>query len=80
MDEGIKLYGSATVGSKGQIVIPADARGELHFKEGDKVVILRAPRGGILVVKADVVEQMLGAMQTRLETMTQSIKNMKGTQ
>jgi AbrB family looped-hinge helix DNA binding protein len=77
MDKGIKLYGSATVGTKGQIVIPADAREELQFKEGDKVVILRGLHGGLMVVKSDVVEEMLGQFQSRLETMAQSIKNLK---
>jgi AbrB family looped-hinge helix DNA binding protein len=76
--EGIKLYGSATVGSKGQIVIPAEARDELEFKEGDKVVILRGPRGGsVMVVKAEVVEEMLGSLQVRLETMSKTMKSYK---
>ncbi len=79
MDEGIKIFGIATVGSKGQIVIPADARDEMQFKEGDRVVILRAPRGGIFVVKANVVEEMLGTMQTRLTSMTEQVMKMKGT-
>ncbi len=34
------LYGVATVGPKGQIVIPVDARKRLGVKPGDKVVIV----------------------------------------
>ncbi len=34
------LYGVATVGPKGQIVIPVDARKRLGVKSGDKVVIV----------------------------------------
>ena len=36
---GKKLYGTATVGTKGQIVIPADAREELNIQPGDKLYI-----------------------------------------
>lgn len=34
------LYGTATVGPKGQIVIPVDARHRLGLKPGDKVVVM----------------------------------------
>lgn len=34
-----KLYGTATVGTKGQIVIPSNARDELDIKPGDKLYI-----------------------------------------
>ena len=34
-----KLYGTATVGTKGQVVIPADAREELDIKPGDKLYV-----------------------------------------
>jgi AbrB family looped-hinge helix DNA binding protein len=57
MVEGHGFYGTATVGSKGQIVIPADARTELEIKEGDKMIVLKGPRDGSLVVfKVDSVD------------------------
>jgi len=34
-----KIYGSATVGERGQIVIPADARKSLSIKPGDKLMV-----------------------------------------
>lgn len=34
------IYGVATVGPKGQIVIPVDARNRMGVKSGDKVVII----------------------------------------
>ena len=50
----------ATVGTKGQIVIPADARDAMQIKEGDKVVVLRGPRdGSILVVRIDSFDKLL---------------------
>ena len=35
-----KLYGVATVGTKGQVVIPADARGELGIQTGDRLYVV----------------------------------------
>lgn len=35
-----KLYGTATVGSKGQVVIPAEAREELGLQSGDRLYVL----------------------------------------
>jgi AbrB family looped-hinge helix DNA binding protein len=52
--------GPATVGTKGQIVIPADAREAMQIKEGDKVVILRGPReGSVLVFRVDSFDVLL---------------------
>jgi AbrB family looped-hinge helix DNA binding protein len=38
-----KFYGLATVGAKGQIVIPSEARKTLNIKSGDKLVIISGP-------------------------------------
>lgn len=60
MSEGHAFLGSATVGAKGQIVIPADARSAMQVKEGDKVVVLRGPReGSILVFRVDSFDKLL---------------------
>ena len=44
MSEPSAFFASATVGTKGQIVILADARKAMQIKEGDKVVLLSGPR------------------------------------
>ncbi len=38
--EDKKLYGTATVGTKGQIVIPSEAREALGIKPGDKMYVI----------------------------------------
>jgi AbrB family looped-hinge helix DNA binding protein len=54
------FFGTATVGTKGQIVIPVDARSAMQVKEGDKVVVLRGPReGSILVFRVDSFDRFL---------------------
>ncbi len=59
MGEGTAFLGSATVGAKGQIVIPIDARNAMGVKEGDKVVVLRGPReGSIIVFRVDSFDKL----------------------
>lgn len=66
MFDSIKFYGSATVGSKGQVVIPAAAREELKLDEGEKVIVLRDPGGGgVIILKASMLEKMLAQMQIK---------------
>lgn len=48
-----KFFGMATVGTKGQIVIPVEAREDLGIKEGDKLVILRGRTNKTLVIVTD---------------------------
>jgi AbrB family looped-hinge helix DNA binding protein len=38
-----KIYGVATIGERGQIVIPADVRKSLKVKPGDKLIVLFRP-------------------------------------
>lgn len=68
-----KFYGAATVGSKGQVVIPMEAREELNMKEGDKVVIVKAPHhDGILIHKAEILEKHLANIQEGLKDQKES--------
>lgn len=36
---GSKIHGAATVGERGQIVIPADIRKMFNIKSGDKLIV-----------------------------------------
>jgi len=38
-----KFYGKVPVGTKGQIVIPAEARKVMNIKPGDNVIVLSGP-------------------------------------
>ncbi|MBN8690442.1 MAG: AbrB/MazE/SpoVT family DNA-binding domain-containing protein [Armatimonadetes bacterium] len=50
MDISTLFYGSVTVGERGQIVIPAEARAELQIKPGDKLIVMRDPTHGCLSI------------------------------
>ena len=67
MIPNIKLWGTATVGAKGQIVIPAEAREALGITEGDKLVVVSGPgEMGAVLFKADVFESFIGSMTSNL--------------
>ncbi len=54
MEKGVKdfehrFYDVATVGERGQVVIPSNARKALGIKAGDKLIALEGPMGSSIV-------------------------------
>lgn len=65
---GKRLYGTATVGTKGQIVIPSEAREELGIETGDKLYIAGSPEKRVLFCLPEeqfrtLVEQLTSDME-----------------
>ena len=64
---GKHFFGVVTVGERGQIVIPKDARKLFDINAGDKLVVLGEDNQGIAIVKADNFESfaktLLGALK-----------------
>jgi AbrB family looped-hinge helix DNA binding protein len=55
-----QCFGSATVGPRGQVVIPANARKKLGIESGATLLVFLGPGGrGLFLFKADAVEQMV---------------------
>ena len=66
MAEDSTFYGSATVGAKGQIVIPAEARVAMRIEPGNKVVVVKGPRdGSIIVFRVDSFDGFMAKIQDR---------------
>jgi len=64
-----KLYGTATVGTKGQIVIPADARKEMGIEEGDRLYVIGSVEGSFLaLLKEDALQEMVQVMSEQIES------------
>ena len=62
------FYGAVTVGERGQIVIPAEARKEQGIEPADKLLVFTHPHTpGLLVVKVGDLESLVGALQGMLE-------------
>ena len=56
------FFGTATVGERGQIVIPADARKRFDIEPGDKMLILCAPgKNGLMLCKLSAMREFMAA-------------------
>lgn len=51
------IFGSVTVGERGQIVIPKDAREQFGIHPGDRLLILGHPAKGIMLAKAEKLRE-----------------------
>lgn len=66
---GKKLYGTATVGSKGQVVIPANAREELNVQAGDRLYVVGSVESGFLgLLKEESLERMVEHLTAQAES------------
>ena len=75
---GKKLYGTATVGSKGQIVIPADAREDLNLQPGDKLYIAGSPEKQVLFcLKEEQLQNLIEKITSDAENAKSFIEKLK---
>lgn len=64
------FYGSVTVGDRGQIVIPAEARTEFDIKPGDKILVMRHPlHAGLVLFKLESARDFLDEWGRTLDRM-----------
>lgn len=54
--KGKFLYGTVTVGERGQIVIPKEARDQFEIKPGDMLIVVGEAKKGIALVKASAMK------------------------
>lgn len=66
-EEGPEFFGSATVGAKGQVVIPAGLRRELNLEPGDKLIFFKnsEPSRRFSAVKPDKLLRMWERLENR---------------
>ena len=67
-----QLIGSVTVGERGQVVIPAEARESMSIKASDKLLVFKAPVDGVLIVaKPETFEELLSHFELNLNIESQ---------
>lgn len=70
-----KLYGTATVGTKGQVVIPAEARNALGIEEGDRLYVVASEHGKFVgFIKEEQLRAMLNKLTDSLESYKDVLK------
>ncbi|MHB0867544.1 MAG: AbrB/MazE/SpoVT family DNA-binding domain-containing protein [Thermoleophilia bacterium] len=68
-----QFYGTATVGEKGQIVIPAEARQAMSVERGEKLLAFGIGENILAFVRLSEVEQMATHLSSRLESIRKII-------
>lgn len=72
------FYGSVTLGERGQIVIPSEARKRHGLEAGDKLLVFRHPHvRGIVLARVDDVQALMKEMQEwmdRVSSMTEKVR------
>ena len=69
----LKFYGATTIGERGQIVIPADARKDFEITPATKLLFFGSPGGvGLMITKAESVAEVI----TKATRMLSGIKDL----
>ncbi len=81
-DKGVWLenrcLGSTTVGPRGQVVIPINARKEMSIDAGTTLLVFEAFHGqGLVLLKVDAIEQMMSMVSQQLTEFEKLVKGYK---
>ena len=71
------FYGTTTLGEKGQVVIPAEARSTLKLKKGEKLLVFSMGRGMLALAKLEHLAKFEKHMSERLAAIRKAVKNAK---
>lgn len=66
-DDGEQFYGTTTLGEKGQIVIPSEAREAMNLKKGDKLLVFGMGGDMITFTKLSKIEKFASHLAGRLD-------------
>jgi AbrB family looped-hinge helix DNA binding protein len=73
-----KCFGTAVVGPRGQLVIPAQARKELGIDTGNKFLVFGHFEGeGLMFIKVEAAEEFLSFLTSRLDEVARVVKESK---
>lgn len=63
----INFLGTTSLGEKGQVVIPSEARKLFNLKKGDKLIVISKGEKFLVLIKADEISKELKKWLSRLE-------------
>ncbi|MBI2843942.1 MAG: AbrB/MazE/SpoVT family DNA-binding domain-containing protein [Armatimonadetes bacterium] len=71
-----QFFGAVTVGERGQVVIPADARKKLDINPGDKLLVMGHPYGaGVVLAKIESMREFLSSFLEGLSGVERTIQD-----
>jgi AbrB family looped-hinge helix DNA binding protein len=72
----LEFFGSATVGERGQVVLPIELRKKIQLQAGDKLIVMGTVDDKlILLLKADFLTQILGKMEQGQNVLKKLLKD-----
>lgn len=77
LGSGKDFYGTTTIGEKGQVVIPIEARKALNIKKGEKLLVLRAGGDMLAFVKLTKISQFARHLSQKLNVIKKIIRKTK---
>ena len=75
------IYGTVTIGQRGQVVIPMKARKALKIKQGDQLIVMSGPPGKediISFIPVQRVAEFLGHFEDHISLLKKELKGSKG--
>lgn len=79
MKDAPKIYGTVTVGTKGQVVIPMKARKARNIKEGDQLIVMSGPPGSNIIsfIPATSIAGFLKHFENHIEALKKEMTKQK---
>lgn len=72
----LEFFGSATVGERGQVVLPIELRKEMLLEAGDKFIVMGTKGDNVvLLLKADFLTKILGKMEQGQDELRRLLKD-----
>ena len=68
------FFGTSTIGEKGQVVVPVEARDAMNFKKGDKLLVFGVGDYTVIFTKFARLEKFASHLEGRLTTIRRIIK------
>ena len=75
--KGKRVFGTAKVGDRGQIVIPKEARELFNIKPGDTLLILGEEDTGLIVSRPDVLSSIANQLFVAIIVIIQSLSRVR---
>jgi len=72
--DGKQFYGMTTLGEKGQVVVPAEARTAMGLVRGDKLLVFGIGRDALAFSKIAGVEKLAARLAKRLKTIREIVE------
>ena len=68
------FYGTTTVGERGQVVIPAQARVDFKLEKGEQLLVFGVDENMVTLVKVEQVEEFAAQLSGKLDSVNSILK------